>query len=488
MVYMFKSQPELYDIAFRDKFLDSRDPEVLVVNSGGDSGPCAFVLIPYTESGPVPVTTPVAQIKSTIQRRIELKQQKSTFVTHSEGTVIKTTRGDESSEPGNHLSGNLGSRIVGRGSSTISLSASVSEVDDYDAGHAFFLEQGWTDGNPIVLPTEDKVRSVVQALGRDPREIVARSRERNRSITVEQVAINSVMAGCTAREVPVVIAAIQSMLTERFCHNYTASVGGPWPFFIVSGPIVSEIGLNYDQYVLGPGGRANSVIARAVSLVCWNCLDQRPGGVQRGAFGPAWRNECILPERPDCPWSQLNEDRGYSRDTSTITAFPATGYEQVLVHLLDTPEHILAPIVDSLSTGRFIWGPYVLVLPPNMVAVFVEAGWTKTRIIEYVFENTKRSVAGLKLRTRWAEQQPGPWSDLLEVKEGDRESMVYMFKSQPELYDIAFRDKFLDSRDPEVLVVNSGGDSGPCAYVLIPNTESGPVPVTTPVAQLKSAI
>jgi hypothetical protein len=296
------------------------------------------------------------------------------------------------------------------------------------------------------------------------------------------------MAGCVAQEVPVVIAAIRSMLGDGFHHNHLASLGGPWPFLIVSGPIITELGLNYDQYVLGPGSRANSVIARAVSLVCWNCLDQHPGGVQRGAFGASWRNESILPERPNGPWSQLNEDRGYAKDVSTVTAFPATGFEQVLIHVIDSPEHILAPMMDAMATGRFIWGPYVLVFPPNMVAIFVDAGWTKADVIEYVAANTKRSVADLKLRTRWAEQQAGrrPWSDLLEVKEGDRETMVYMFKSQPEFYDIAFRDKFLDSRSPEVLVISSGGDSGPCAYILIPYTESGPVPQTTPIAPLPS--
>jgi hypothetical protein len=370
----------------------------------------------------------------------------------------------------------------------IALSAGVSNVDDNDAGLALYLANGWTDGHPIVLPTEDKVRSVLHVLGRDPQEIVAKSRDRNRTIKVEHIVINSVMAGCTAREVPVVIAAIQAMLSAGFHHNHLASLGGPWPFFIVSGPIVSELGLNYDQYVLGPGARTNSVIARAVSLVCWNCLDQHPGGVQRGAFGPSWRNESMLPENPNGPWTQLNVDRGFAKDISTVTAYPATGYEQVLVHLLDTPEHILAPIIDSLATGRFIWGPYVLVLPPNMVAVFVDAGWTKTKVIKYVVEHTKRSVAELKLRTRWAEQQAGrrPWSDLLEIHEGDRELMVYMFKSQPEFYDVAFRDKFLDSRTAEVLVVNSGGDSGPCAYVLIPYTESGPVPQTAPIVEKSS--
>jgi hypothetical protein len=280
---------------------------------------------------------------------------------------------------------------------------------------------------------------------------------------------------------------MQAVLGEGYQHNHLASLGGPWPFFIVSGPIVSTLGLNYDQYVMGPGGRANSVIARATSLIAWNCLDQRPGGVQRGSYGPAWRNESILPERPDSPWKQLNEERGFAKEVSTVTAYPATATENVMIHLIDSPEHILAPIVDSLSTGRFMWGPFVIVLPPNMVAIFTEAGWTKQDIVNYITENTKRSIAELKARTRWAEQQAGrrPWSELLEVKEGDRETMIYMFKRpSPEYYDISFRDKFLDGRDSEVIVIDSGGDSGPTTFVLIPGHESAPIPITVPITPI----
>lgn len=366
------------------------------------------------------------------------------------------------------------------------VAAQSYDFRSYEDGLSFFRRRGWTDGHPVVLPTEASVSDWLDELGADPTAVVGSSDQRNRTIRVEHVVINSIMAGCRVEYVPVVIAALQSILADGFEHNHLASLGGPWPFFLVGGPIVDEIGLNYDQYTMGPGHHANSTIARAVSLVMWNCMEARVDGIQRGAYGPAWRNESLVVERPDSPWPLLHENRGFDADDSVVTSFPATDFEQVLVHLLDSPEHILAPIIDSLANGRFVWGPYVIVLPPNMVSVFDERGWTKKDVEEYIIDNTSRSIAGLKRRTRWAEQQAGrrPWKELLEVSEGDEEEMIPLFIRRPEYYDIAFRDKFLDSRDSDVMVVNSGGDSGPCAYILIPYTETGPVPMSIKVEAL----
>lgn len=365
------------------------------------------------------------------------------------------------------------------------------EVRTYGEGLDFVRRRGWTDGHPVVLPTDEKVMDWLEELGADPALPIAGSRARNRLITLEHVVINAIMAGCRPADVPLIVAAIRATLEEKFQHNHLASLGGPWPFYIVSGPIVDDLGLNFDQYVMGPGSAANSTIARAISLVFWNCLEQRPGGVQRGQYGAAWRLESIVPERQGGPWTQLNVDRcGLAPDVSTVTAFPATDFEQVLVHLLDTPERILAPMIDSLATGRFVWGPYVLVFPPNMVAVFEQDGWTKSDVSEYVRTRTRRSIAGLKRRTRWAEQQAGrrSWEELMDVEPADESTFVYLFQAQPpEFYDVAFRDKFLDSRDSELMIIDAGGDSGPCAYILIPYTESGPITITVPVEPLPPA-
>jgi hypothetical protein len=354
-------------------------------------------------------------------------------------------------------------------------------VDSYEDGIELFYARGWTDGHPVFLPTVPRVAAVLEALGRDPGEVIAESVERNRPVTVEKVAINSVMAGCLPEYVPVVIAAIEATMAPEFQHNHLASLGGPWPFYLVNGPIVDEIGLNADMYVGGPGHRSNSSIARAVSLVFWNCLDQKVGGVQRGAYGAPYRNESLIPERTDSVLEQLHVQRGFRPTDSTVTSFPGCFLEQILVHLLDTPEHILAPVTDCLSNGRFVWGPQLIVIPPNMAYTFHKAGWTKADMRAYLEEHTMRSIAGLKRRTRWAEQQAGrrPWDELLDVKPGDEETMITLLRDQPEYYDIAFRDKFRDSRGSDVMIVVSGGDSGPCLNVVIPYTESGPIPHTS---------
>lgn len=368
------------------------------------------------------------------------------------------------------------------------LKARAYEVRTYEEGLDFVARRGWTDGHPVVLPTEEKAQAWFEALGADPAMVVAVSKSRNRAILLEHVVLNAIMAGCRVEYVPLIVAAIRATLTDEFQHNHLASLGGPWPFYIVSGPIVDELGLNYDQYVMGPGAHANSTIGRAISLVFWNCLEQRPGGVQRGQYGAAWRIESVIAERQDGPWTQLNVDRsGLDPDVSTVTVFPATDFEQVLVHLLDTSERILAPMIDSLATGRFVWGPYVLVFPPNMVAVFEREGWSKDDVAAYVKANTRRSIAGLKRRTRWAEQQAGrrSWEELMDVLPEDESTYIYLFQDvPPEYYDVAFRDKFLDSRGSELMIIESGGDSGPCAYILVPYTESGPVTITVPVEPL----
>ena len=72
--------------------------------------------------------------------------------------------------------------------------------------------------------------------------------------------------------VPAVVAALRATLADPFQHNHLASLGGPWPFYIVSGPVVNDLGLNADQYVLGPGSRPNSSIsanATALPATVW---------------------------------------------------------------------------------------------------------------------------------------------------------------------------------------------------------------------------
>src|SRR5262249_2141201 len=83
-------------------------------------------------------------------------------------------------------------------------------VEDIDAGE-FCFQQGWTDGLPVVPPTEDRVRMMLAAARLDPTQEIAFITNRSVSVTTEKVAINAVMAGCRPEYMAVVVAAVEAL-------------------------------------------------------------------------------------------------------------------------------------------------------------------------------------------------------------------------------------------------------------------------------------
>ena len=76
------------------------------------------------------------------------------------------------------------------------LSSAWHEVGDDAEALELCFRNGWTDGLPVVPPTEDRVRRMLAAVPRAPDDVLGFYRERGRRISVEKVAINAVMAGC----------------------------------------------------------------------------------------------------------------------------------------------------------------------------------------------------------------------------------------------------------------------------------------------------
>jgi hypothetical protein len=66
----------------------------------------------------------------------------------------------------------------------------------WDAIDAHYQERGWTDGLPIVPPTEAAVRELLRWTDRDPLELVGILPPRQGEATVEKIAANAAMAGC----------------------------------------------------------------------------------------------------------------------------------------------------------------------------------------------------------------------------------------------------------------------------------------------------
>ncbi|MDQ4036968.1 MAG: hypothetical protein M3313_01115, partial [Actinomycetota bacterium] len=88
------------------------------------------------------------------------------------------------------------------------LSSTRIEVTDAAEAAELFLQRGWTDGLPIVAPTPELVGGFVSATGLAPDEILGRLPEQNRSLTVEKLAVNAVMAGCRPEYMSILLATV----------------------------------------------------------------------------------------------------------------------------------------------------------------------------------------------------------------------------------------------------------------------------------------
>src|SRR5215471_6578798 len=170
----------------------------------------------------------------------------------------------------------------GRMADEPTLESTALEVADAFAANELFQERGWTDGLPIVPPTEGNVRTFLGSAGLSPADVIGTEPVRRRRITAEKVAIAAVMAGCRADYLPVVVAVVKAMCQPQFSlHGSTASTGGSAPFIVVNGPIRQAIGMNATHKILANGSRANATIGRAVRLLIINVLGGVPGQLDR---------------------------------------------------------------------------------------------------------------------------------------------------------------------------------------------------------------
>lgn len=257
----------------------------------------------------------------------------------------------------------------------------ASQQDEYEQ----MYERGWSDGLPVVPPTEQRVLKMLAGTTRSPAEIIGVVPPDNVPCTIEKVAINAVMAGCKPEYLPVVLAAVEAACLDEFCmHGVLATTYFSGPIVIVNGPIADKIGMNWGHNVLGQGNRANSTIGRALQLVIRNVGGGRPGGVDRATLGqPGKVGFCFAERERDSYWESLAVERGFSADESTVTLFAGGGVHPSGDQKSRRPESLTRSLALTLRTVRHgkIYGATdaLLVVSPENMRVFRDAGWSKAR-------------------------------------------------------------------------------------------------------------
>jgi len=254
------------------------------------------------------------------------------------------------------------------------------------------FDRGWSDGLPVVPPTVARVTAMLGGSSRDSTEIVASIPPELNEVSVEQVAVNAVMAGCKPEYFPVVLAAVQAACTQEFnMHGLLATTYFSGPIIVVNGPIASRIGMNSQSNMLGQGNRANSTIGRALQLVIRNLGGGRPNGadgkpgVDMALMGsPGKLGLCFAEREADSPFTSLATEQGLGPNTDALTLFAGHGPTAIVDQKSRTPESLvrsMAAVLQSLSHPKLAMGmDAMLIVGPEHGRVFSDAGWDKDRL------------------------------------------------------------------------------------------------------------
>ena len=128
----------------------------------------------------------------------------------------------------------------------------------------FFYRRGWSGGLPIIPPTEEAVKEMLQGTDLPANHVVAKLPPRLGNATVEKIAVNAVMAGALPTYMPVLIAGVQALADHWEWVHVAATLISVAPCWVINGPIRNDLYVDSGRAILSSGLLSNTVIPRAM--------------------------------------------------------------------------------------------------------------------------------------------------------------------------------------------------------------------------------
>ena len=276
-------------------------------------------------------------------------------------------------------------------------------IDEFE----FFLEKEWSDGFPVVTPTEKRVQWMLQHTRRDPEEVVAHVPPAGEVATVRTVAIHALMAGCKPEYLPVVLGGVKLISREEFnMGGVQCTMHGVAPLMIVNGPYAEKIGLHGGNGCFGPGFRANATIGRAIRLMLLNLGGGIAGVASATVFSsPIRYTACLTEHMARSPWESLAVSRGHAPADNVITCAMA---ESPRLHFDDVstePGRLLAGIGDAMtapgSWNMWFTSDMVVAMSPQHAQLCADAGMGRADVVKRLSELAVRRQDSLKRGGNW---------------------------------------------------------------------------------------
>ena len=318
----------------------------------------------------------------------------------------------------------------------------------YDEVNRFFYENLWSDGLPIVPPTRERIEQFLAFTDFAGDHVLGTSLPDNRAVTVWSVAVNGVMAGCRPEYMPILVALAQAMVDPKYGLEHSGNTPGAETQIVLNGPLIKELGFNYEQGALRDGVQANTSIGRFWRLMLRNLAGFLLHGNDKGTFGGTWR--VVLAENEDVlgqmGWPTVAQDGGAAPGANAVTIARYTGAHVIVSVFGRTAEECVPYLSDALTkytgwelifTVGMTTGTFrpLLVLSPIIARTIANSGWTKEKLQQALFEQAR-------IPARLFESYLSTWTNLVP----GRRSLYDMVKlgKAPKIFGA--------SRDPDRLV------------------------------------
>ena len=318
-----------------------------------------------------------------------------------------------------------------------------------DEINRFYIENGWSDGLPIVAPTMARIQAFLDFVDRDPDEVLGTLLPDNRQATIWNVAVNGVIAGCRPEYMPVLVALVEAMADSHYGVEHSGNTPGAETQIIINGPVARTLGFNTEQGALRDGFQPNTAIGRFWRLYLRNVAGFMLHQNDKGTFGGTWNvvlaeNEAVLSR---IGWHNVAQDLGQPAGSNAVTISRFTGRNVIVSVFGDSPDKVLPYLADAMvthTTWEVIFvvgianGTYqpLLVLSPLIAEMLARAGMSKADLRQQLFERARMPARRFEnLMTNWTNLVPGGRRGLFEMTRLGKAPRI-----------------FGESRDPERLV------------------------------------
>ena len=252
-----------------------------------------------------------------------------------------------------------------------------------------FKEKDWTDYNPIILPTEERVAAMLKGTSHKPDEVVNTINwpGGGRELTVEKAAI----AGAKPEYMPLILA----VATRVPFGNSTSSMAN---MILVSGPVVKEIGMNAGTNAMGPHNDANAVIGRVFTILSKTVGNLHSGKTTFSTLGSNLQynnvtiaeNEDMLPEG----WKPFSVQMGFKPTDSVVTV--ATGWTYISsvgeVQIEYPPQNLMRDYMRSLTA---IGSGATIIMDPTVAGLLKDTQGFKTKeeLSKWFSDNVEKTTS-----------------------------------------------------------------------------------------------